>query len=113
VVLNAPAAASTVWISDQWARLDGGAVPGALALALGVSQVNWQLGCAATGAVRQFIGREDLREVRVPPLSAVLAGALHRRLAAALGRRAEAEGRLAVLRVELQGLVTAALKVSP
>lgn len=113
VVLNVPMAASTVWISDQWARLDGGPVAGALALALGISQVTWQLGCAATGAVRQFVGREDLQAVRIPPLTAAQAGSWHRRLAAALGRRADAEARLAALRSELHAQVTAALEVVP
>jgi hypothetical protein len=113
VVLNVPVAPSTVWVSDQWARLDGGAAPGALALALGISQVTWQLRSSATGAVRQFIGRDELLELRLPPLSSAQATSLHRRLSAALVRRADAEARLEALQIELHALVTAALEVSP
>jgi hypothetical protein len=106
VVLNVPAATSTVWVSDQWARLDAGDTTGALALVLGTSQVLWQLGCAATGAVRQFIGREDLAEVRVPPIPPAVANALHRRVSLALERRRKAEDRLDALRAELDALVS-------
>lgn len=111
VVLNHPVATSTVWLSDQWARLDGGTLPGALALLLGTSQVTWQLARAATGAVRQFIGREELVDIRLPALTSSAAASLHRRLFAVLERRLEAEARLDSLRRELAILVTSALEV--
>jgi hypothetical protein len=110
VVLNEPASPSTVWISDQWARLDGGSTAGALALLLETRQVAWQLGSATTGAVRQFIGREDLAEVRVPSPSSAAAFALHRRVVALLARRRELAARHAELRALLAVLVTQALE---
>jgi hypothetical protein len=108
-VLNQPPVASTVWLSDQWARLDAGEAAGAVALLLGTRQVIWQLGCAATGAVRQFIGREELAEIRLPALPPTAAGALHRRVVAALERRRKAEQRLASLRSDLARHVDVAL----
>lgn len=110
VALNHPVVPSTVWLSDQWARLDGGAVPGALALLLGTTQVTWQLARAATGAVRQFIGRGELVDIRLPALTNTIIESLHRRLFAILERRMEAEARLDSLRLELAGLVTSALE---
>jgi hypothetical protein len=76
VVLNHPAAPATVWVSDVWARLDGGAVPGALALLLGVPQVHWQLARAATGVVRQIIGRGELVNVHIPTIAAPTAASM-------------------------------------
>lgn len=111
VVLNLPPAASTIWLTDQWARLDGGATPGALALTLGTSQVTWQLGSATTGAVRQFIGRAELALVRVPAPGAAVAASLHRRVVSVLEQRRVVGERLAVLRAELASLVAAALQV--
>ncbi len=108
VVFNQPPVSSTLWLSDQWARLDAGDAAGAVALLLGTHQVVWQLGCAATGAVRQFIGREELAEIRLPSVSATTAGALHRRVVAALERRRQAQERLASLRSDLARHVDAA-----
>ncbi|MBL9106394.1 MAG: hypothetical protein JNL82_36060 [Myxococcales bacterium] len=110
VVLNEPACPSTVWLSDQWARLDGGPNAGALALLLETRQVAWQLASATTGAVRQFIGREELAEVRVPAPPAAAAASLHRRVVALVGRRREAVSRLAELRALLASLVTQGLE---
>jgi hypothetical protein len=109
VVLNAPAFPSTVWLSDQWARLDGGPSPGALALLLETRQVAWQLGSATTGAVRQFVGRDELGEVRVPSLPSMIASTLHHRVVALLERRRELEYRHADLRARLAAMVTHAL----
>ncbi len=109
VVLNAPAFPSTVWLSDQWARLDGGPSPGALALLLETRQVAWQLGSATTGAVRQFVGRDELGEVRVPSLPSMIANTLHHRVVALLERRQELEYRHADLRARLAAMVTHAL----
>ena len=110
VVVNLPTADSTVWLSDQWARLDGGSTPGALALLLGVSQVAWQLERAATGAVRQFIGRVELAKIRIPSLSRGEARALHDRLVSLLERRTRVDQQLGGLRAELAGLVDAAMR---
>jgi len=111
VVLSAPPTVSTVWVSDQWARLDGGAAPGALALGLRTSQVIWQLGSAATGAVRQFIGRGELAEVCVPAPTAGIAASINRRLLDLMERRKAIDDRLAGLRAELAALVAASLEV--
>lgn len=112
VVLNEPASPSTLWLSDQWARLDGVPGAGALALLLETSQVAWQLASAATGAVRQFIARDELAEIRVPASSLATVMALHRRVLALLARRAEVEARHADLRARLVALVTQALEVA-
>lgn len=111
VVLNQPPASEQIWLSDQWARLDGGSTSGALALVLGTKQVVWQLGCAATGAVRQFIVRSDLGEVRVPGPHSALAASLHRRVLSTLERRRGVEKRLDRLRAELAGMVATAMEV--
>jgi hypothetical protein len=111
VVLNQPPASEQVWLSDQWARLDGGATSGALALALGTEQVAWQLGSAATGAVRQFIVRSDLGEVRVPVWNSASARGLHRRALSILERRSGVEKRLDRLRAQLAAMVATALEV--
>jgi hypothetical protein len=113
VVVNDPPCPFTVWLSDQWARLDGGAVSGALALLLETRQVTWQLGCATTGAVRQFIGREELGNIRLPAPSSVVARGLHRALMALLARRSEAQSRVALVRAELANLVTHSLAGVP
>lgn len=109
VVVNEPACPSTIWLSDQWARIDGGPNAGALALLLETRQVVWQLGSATTGAVRQFIGREELAEVRVPSPPASIAAALHRRLVALLTRRRDLASRFAEVRGQLGSLVDEAL----
>lgn len=111
VVLNQPPASEQVWMSDQWARLDGGETSGALALALGTEQVAWQLGSATTGAVRQFIVRSDLGEVRVPVWNSASARALHRRVLSILERRSGVEKRLDRLRSQLAEMVATALEV--
>lgn len=110
VVLNEPASPSTVWLTDQWARLDGGPTAGALAVLLATRQVAWQLGSATTGAVRQFIGREELADVRVPSPPPAVAGALHRRVVALFTRRRALADRHAELRVQLASLVSHALE---
>lgn len=112
VVLNLPPSPSTVWLSDQWARLDGGATPGALALVLETAQVGVQLASGATGAVRQFIGREELSAVRVPPLASSVAASLHGRLVGVLERRQRADARLRTLRDTLHAHVDRVLRGS-
>lgn len=113
VLVNLPPAPETLWVVDAWARLDGGEHPGALALALGVPQVRWQLSAATTGAVRQFVTREELAQVRIPPFRASHAASLHHRAADALTRRATAHARLVALRDELQAAVTLAVEARP
>jgi hypothetical protein len=111
VVFNHPPAATTIWLVDQWARLDGRAHPGALALLLSTRRVAWQLARATTGAVRQFIGRGDLAAIRIPAIPNATAMSLHRRLADALERRGAADGKLQALRTQLNEHVRRSLGV--
>jgi hypothetical protein len=105
VVLHHPPAGTTVWVPDQWARLSD-SHPGALALALTIRQVHWQLSRGTTGVIRQYVGREELGRLRVPALPASRAERLHQQFSELLERRRDAELRLKVLRERIDGLVT-------
>jgi len=104
VVFHHPPVDSTVWVSDQWARLRG-AHPGSLALVLRTRQVAWQVERAATGAVRQFVGRQDLARVRFPRLSPTVTDRLHRLVCEAVVRRRHADDALGELRTRLDALL--------
>lgn len=109
LLINYPPAESTLWLSDQWVRLQSVADAGAMALLLTTTQVRWQLERAATGVVRQFVGRDELGEVLLPPISADAALDLHQRLWKLLHARAEAQKRLGVARAGVNVLIQHAL----
>lgn len=110
VVFHHPAVDSTVFVADLWVRIDGGVTPGALALLLETHQVSWQLQGATTGAVRQFVAREDVAAVRLPRLTREASRALHDRLVRLLDRRSALQTRIDAVRAELANLVSSTLE---
>lgn len=109
VVFHHPPNDSTVWLPDAWARLRPHPAAGALALALTTQQVVWQLERAATGVVRQYVGRDELGQVRIPVLPAATAARIHARLCSTLERRKMSAARIAQLRTRVDALITRSL----
>lgn len=113
VVVNHPPVESSIWLSDQWVRVEIGATTGAVALLLTTNQVRWQMERAATGVVRQFVSRDDLGDVLLPPISQQRTRDLHERLLALLQARSDAQTRLRFVRADVGALINCALRSSP
>lgn len=98
VAFNHPPREETVLVSDRWARLHSMKHPGAVALMLMTSAVQWQLRNASSGVAQQFVTSEDLESIRLPRIDVIESERMHRHLCAAMEE-------LSTIRAKQQGLL--------
>lgn len=106
VVYNYPPVETSIWIADQWVRLEAKVHTGSMALILRTRAVDWQLRQSATGVSRQFVSRNELHKIRVPRLNERLSGIWHERLCRVLERTAASRNLLQGIRAEVGDLVS-------